>query len=69
MGALAGKNVVAAEYDADRSELTVSFADGDAYTYSMVPASLAERLEHSGPEADRFFYHNIRSVFPYRRAA
>ena len=53
-------------YDADRNELTLTFATGRAYVYSLVPPAVFAAFEAA---ASRGAFHNahLRDRFPFRK--
>jgi hypothetical protein len=53
-------------YDETRNELTVTFAGGRVYIYSLVAADVAAALATSESKG-AFFNQNIRDRYPYRR--
>jgi hypothetical protein len=54
-------------YDAERTELTVTFANGRTYVYWLVPAHVVAALE-AAPSAGAYFNQHIRDRCPFRRA-
>ncbi len=54
------------EYDASRSELTVKFATGRGYVYSLVPPSVATALGAAASKG-AFLNQHIRDRYPFRR--
>ena len=55
-----------ANYDAARSELTVVFASGRIYVYSLVPAGVAAAMK-TAPSKGAYFNQTIRDRYPCRR--
>jgi lysyl-tRNA synthetase class 2 len=55
-------------YDAGRHELTVRFAGGRAYIYSLVPAAVADALA-GAPSKGAYFNAHIRDRYPFRKVA
>jgi hypothetical protein len=55
-------------YDESRNELTLTFARGRTYLYSLIPASLAADFAAS-PAKGAFHNEHIRDRFPFRRIA
>ncbi|MEX0851819.1 MAG: KTSC domain-containing protein [Bauldia sp.] len=53
-------------YDASRNELTVTFASGRGYVYSLVSPAVAAALAASGSKG---VFHNahIRDRYPFRK--
>lgn len=56
------------DYDADRHELTIAFASGRTYVYSLVPATVAEAFA-AAPSKGAFHNAYIRDRYPYRKVA
>ncbi|MCR4282522.1 MAG: KTSC domain-containing protein [Bauldia sp.] len=54
------------DYDAARNELTVTFARGHAYVYSLVPEAVAAALAES-PRKGAFHNDQIRDRYPFRK--
>lgn len=54
------------DYDASRHELTVRFAGGVAYVYSLVPARLVGELE-AAPSRGAFVNQRIKDRYPFRK--
>jgi hypothetical protein len=55
-------------YDAARSELTIRFAGGAAYVYSLVPAAVAAELA-AAPSQGAFVNQRIKDRYPFRKLA
>jgi len=53
-------------YDRARFELTVSFASGKVYVYSLVPEAVADGIA-AAPSEGAYFNANIRDRYPYRQ--
>lgn len=55
-------------YDADRNELTVTFATGRAYIYALVPPAVAKAFADCGSKGA---FHNvhIRDRYPFRKVS
>ena len=54
-------------YDADRNELTVGFASGRIYVYSLVPPAVFAALEATASKG-AFFNQHVRDRYPFRKA-
>jgi len=54
-------------YDADRNELTVGFASGRVYVYSLVPPAVFAALEATASKG-AFFNQHVRDRYPFRKA-
>jgi hypothetical protein len=52
-------------YDAELSQLTVTFVTGRTYRYFLVPADCAAGLE-AAPSKGAFFNKYIRDKYPFR---
>lgn len=61
------KVIRAAVYDETRNELTVTFARGTTYVYSLVPAALAAAFAASETKG-AFHNQHIRDRYPVRKA-
>jgi hypothetical protein len=61
------KVIRAAVYDENRNELTVTFARGTTYVYSLVPATLAVAFAASETKG-AFHNRHIRDRYPVRKA-
>ena len=55
------------EYDAARNELTVTFATGRGYVYSLVPSDVFAAFEAAGSKG-AFLNAHIRDRYPHRKA-
>ena len=53
------------DYDSQRNELTVTFATGRVYVYSLVGPAVAERLRSAFAKG-AFFNREIRNRYPAR---
>jgi hypothetical protein len=53
------------DYDSRRNELTVTFATGRVYVYSLVPPAVAEQLRAAFSKGV-FFNREIRNRYPMR---
>jgi len=53
-------------YDAARNELTVSFATGKVYVYSLVPPAVYAAMSAAFSKGE-YFNANVRGRFPFRR--
>jgi hypothetical protein len=53
------------EYDADRSQLTITFVSGRIYVYFLVPADCVARFEAAESKGG-FFNKYIRDKYPCR---
>jgi hypothetical protein len=53
-------------YDADRNELTITFASGRVYVYALVPPAVAKSFADCGSKGA---FHNvhIRDRYPFRK--
>lgn len=54
-------------YDQSRSELTVTFATGRCYVYSLVPSDAFVAFEAASSKG-AFLNRHIRDRFPFRKA-
>lgn len=63
---LTSSSLAAVAYDEKRRLLTVEFYSGRVYEYEGVPRETVEGLR-TAPSAGRYFTHNIRDAYPYRR--
>jgi lysyl-tRNA synthetase class 2 len=52
-------------YDAELSQLTVTFVTGRVYRYYLVPADCAAGLD-AAPSKGAFFNQHIRDKYPFR---
>jgi|21_taG_2_1085346.scaffolds.fasta_scaffold14282_2 lysyl-tRNA synthetase class 2 len=55
-------NIASAEYDANKSVLTIEFKNGGMYLYSGVPKTVFDGLIQA-PSAGRYFASRIRDKF------
>lgn len=55
-----------AAYDEARNELTVHFASGRGYVYSLVPADVAAAFAASTSQG-RFHNEHLRDRYPFRK--
>jgi hypothetical protein len=55
-------------YDEPRNELTVAFASGRVYVYSLVPADTAAAFGAAFSKG-AFFNDHIRDRYPFRKGA
>lgn len=53
-------------YNGDTNDLTVSFAAGGTYTYSGVPAEVAQGLV-AAPSKGKYMHAQILGKFSYRK--
>lgn len=56
-------NIDRVDYDRGSGTMTVTFKDGNAYSYTGVDAETFSAMQRS-PSAGSFFYRNIRNRFP-----
>jgi hypothetical protein len=56
------------DYDSRRNELTVRFATGRVYVYSLVPAAVVDELRAAFSKG-AFFNREIRNKYPGREIA
>jgi hypothetical protein len=54
-------------YDASRNELTVTFATGRGYAYSLVPPDVFTAFEAAASKG-AFLNRHIRDLYPFRKA-
>ena len=66
VGGMASKAIRTFEYDPGRNELTVTFARGPAYVYSLVPAAVAAAFAAS-PSPGSFHNAELRDRYPFRK--
>ena len=59
-------NIKKAGYDKDEERLFVQFQRGHIYFYDNVPVSVWKEWKKAAGSYGRFFYHNIRGVYPAR---
>lgn len=53
-------------YERRRRRLVVRFRSGDLYEYGLVEPKTFRKFVHSG-SAGRFFVHQIRNEYPFRK--
>lgn len=63
---VSSSNIQSIGYDLEISVLEIGFHSGGVYQYSNVPEIVYNALM-SASSHGRYFHHNIKGVYPYRR--
>jgi len=58
--------VQASDYDAETSEMTVTFSRGQRYVYAGVPPDVADGIHHA-PSAGAYMATAIKPFYTFRR--
>lgn len=59
-------NIKRVAWDKSKLKLTVEFKSGGIYEYMGVPQKIYDGFKKA-PSAGKYFWANIRNVYPYRR--
>jgi len=63
---VSSSNIQSIGYDPEINVLEIRFHSGGVYQYSNVPDMVYNALMNASSHG-KYFYHNIRKAYPYRR--
>lgn len=67
MQPIQSENIDAAGYDEETQTMEVAFDKGPVYRYSNISKGEWEAFLHGKPSPGKYFYHHIRTRYPYVR--